>query len=85
MLRQLDFSVQEKKRKTDFKDGSHGGHLGFLIGTVLANFDLQVNLILPTKFQELPFPFNRRSKKYIFKMVPMVAILDLGSEHFIYF
>ena len=34
-------SVQEKKRKIDFQDGCHGGHLGFLIGTILAIFDLQ--------------------------------------------
>ena len=33
-------SVQEKKRKKDFQDGCHGGHLGFPIGTILAIFDL---------------------------------------------
>ena len=43
-----DLSVQEKKRKIDFQDGFHGGHLGFLIGTILAIFDLQVTLMLPT-------------------------------------
>ena len=32
-------SVQEKKQKIDFQDG---GHLGFLIGTILAIFDIQV-------------------------------------------
>ena len=37
------FSVQEnKQKKIDFQDGCHGGHLGFLIGTILATFDLQV-------------------------------------------
>ena len=41
-------SVREKKRKIDFQDGCHGGHLGFLIGTILAIFDLQVTLMLPT-------------------------------------
>ena len=35
----------------DFHDGRHGGHLGFLIRTILAIFDLQVTLILPTKFR----------------------------------
>ena len=40
-------SVQEKKRKIDFQDG---GHLGFPIGTILAIFDLQVTLMLPSKF-----------------------------------
>ena len=29
-----------KKRKIDFQDGCHGGHLGFPIGTILAIFDL---------------------------------------------
>ena len=39
-------SVQEKQ-KIDFQDGCHGGHLGFLIGMILAIFDLQVTLMLP--------------------------------------
>ena len=37
--------------KIDFQDGGHGGHLGFLIRTILAIFDLQVTLMLPTKFR----------------------------------
>ena len=41
-------SVQEKKRKIDFQDGCNGGQLGFLIGTILAIFALQVTLMLPT-------------------------------------
>ena len=44
-------SVQEKKRKIDFQDGCHGGHLEFLIGTILAIFDLHVTLMLPTYFK----------------------------------
>ena len=44
-------SVQEKRRKIAFQDGSHGAHLGFPIGTILAIFDLQVILMLPTKFR----------------------------------
>ena len=47
-------SVQEK-RKIDFQDG---GHLGFLIGTIWAIFDLQVILMLPTKFQVNWFQVN---------------------------
>ena len=43
--------VQENKRKIDFQDGCHGGHLGFPIRTILASFDLQVTLMLPNKFQ----------------------------------
>ena len=36
------------KQKIDFQDG---GHLGFLIGMILAIFDLQVTTMLPTKFR----------------------------------
>ena len=43
------FSVQEKN--IDFQDSSHGGIFGFSIGTTLAIFDLQVNPILPIKYQ----------------------------------
>ena len=49
-LESTGLSVQEKKRKIDFQDGGHGGHLGFPIGTILAIFDLQVTLIVPSKF-----------------------------------
>ena len=38
-------------RKIDFQNGVHGGHLGFPIGTILAIFDLQVTLMLPTRFR----------------------------------
>ena len=34
-------SVQEKKRKINFQDGGHGGHLRFRIGTILSSFALQ--------------------------------------------
>ena len=44
-------SVQEKKRKINFQDGGHGGHLGLLIETIFATFDLQDTLMLHTKFQ----------------------------------
>ena len=36
----------EGETKLDFQNGSHGGHLGFLIGTILAIFDLQVTPML---------------------------------------
>ena len=32
-----------RRSKTDFHDGRHGGHLGFLIGMFLAIFDLSVS------------------------------------------
>ena len=37
--------------KIDFQHGRHGGYLGFLIGTILATFVLQVSPMLPTKFR----------------------------------
>ena len=43
--------------KIDFQDGGHGGHLGFPIGTILAIFDLQVTLMLPSKFR-VKWPFS---------------------------
>ena len=47
----IGLSVQEKQRKLDFQDGGHGRHLGSLIGTILAILDLQVTLMLPSKFR----------------------------------
>ena len=35
-FKSIGLSVQAKNRKIGFQDGSHGGHLGFLIGTILA-------------------------------------------------
>ena len=49
-MKSIGRSVQEKRRKIYFHDGGHGGHLGFPIGTILATFDLQVTLMLPSKF-----------------------------------
>ena len=40
--------MQEKKQKIDFQNG---GHPGFPIGMRLDIFDLQVTLMLPTKFR----------------------------------
>ena len=39
------------------QDGHYGSHLGFPISRILAIFDLQVTLILPTKFA-LSWPFG---------------------------
>ena len=47
----IGLSVQEKKFKIDFQDGNCGDHIVFLIRRILANFDLKVIQILPTKFQ----------------------------------
>ena len=56
------------------QDGRHGGHLGFPIRMILAFFDLQVILMLPTKFLvSWPFGSKVEAKKKIFKIA---AILD---------
>ena len=47
----MGLPIQEKKFKIDLQDGNCGGHLVFLIGAILAIFDLQVTLMIPTKFQ----------------------------------
>ena len=79
-------SVQEKKRKIDFQDGSHGGHLGFPIGTILAIFDLQVTLMLPTKFpvnwllglgKKRKIDFQDGGDHLGFMIGTILAILDL--------
>ena len=55
---QLAFGFRRKSEKKK-KNSSchHGGHLGFPISRILAIFDLQVTLILPTK-SEVSWPFG---------------------------
>ena len=48
--------------KKDFQDGHHSGHLGFPISMILAIFDLQVTLMLPTKFG-VNWPFGSGEAK----------------------
>ena len=57
MSSQFAFWVKEK----NFKDGSHGMHFGFPIEKILAIFDLQVTLILPTKLR-VNWPFGSGEK-----------------------
>ena len=59
---QLAFQFRRRSETTDFK---HGGHLGLLIGTILAIFDVQVTPMLPTKFQvEWPFRAKYRFSRW---------------------
>ena len=53
-LESIGLSVQEKKFKIYFQNGSH---LGFSIRKILSIFDLQVTAILPTKFK-VNWPFS---------------------------
>ena len=69
-FQEIGLSVQEKKRKTDSQNGVQGGHLGFLIRMILANFVIQVTLMLPTKFP-VSWPFGSGEEtKNIFSRWP---------------
>ena len=73
----------------EFQDGHHGGHLGYLNGTILAILNLCVTVMPPIKFQ-LNRTGLRRCRLKNFKMAVLaailnnsrVAILDIGTERF---
>ena len=58
------------------------GHLGFLIRTILAIFDVQVIPLLPTKFQ-INWPFRSEEAKNRFSRWRPAWIYD--SNNFSYF
>ena len=68
---QLAFCLGEEVQIV-FQDGSHGGHLGFPIRTVLAIFDLQVILILPTQFQ-VNWPLASKEVQYRFSRLRLLG------------
>ena len=77
--------VQEK-RKIDFQDSGHGGHLGFLIGTILAIFDLQVTSMLPSKFGvNWPFGSGEEAKNRFSRWPPWRPSLIFDRHDFSYF
>ena len=72
------------KRKINFQDGHHGGHLGFLITMIFAISDLLVTPMLPTKFWVNWLFGLGEEVKYIFSRWPPwisdwndLAIFDL--------
>ena len=70
-LESTGLAVQEKKRKIDFQDGCHGGHLGFPIGMILPIFDQQVTPMLPSKFGvNWPFGSGEEAKNRFSKWRP---------------
>ena len=70
-LESIGLLVQEKKRKIDFQDDCHGSQLGFLIGTILAIFDLQVTPMLPSKFGvNWPFGSGEEAKNIFSRWRP---------------
>ena len=60
-FKSIGLLVQEKKRKIDFQDGRHCGHLGFLIGRILAIFDLQVTPMLRS-FKSIVLSVQKKQK-----------------------
>ena len=66
-MESIGLSVQEKSQKIDFQDGRHGGHLGFPIGTILATFDLQVTLMLPSKLESIGLSVQEKKRKIDFQ------------------
>ena len=85
-LESIGLSVQEKKRKIDFQDGRHGGHLGFPIGTILAIFDLQVTLMLPSKFGvNWPFGSGEETKNRFSRWRPWRPSWISDRHDFSYF
>ena len=52
-----------EEAKLDFQDGGHGGHLGFLIRTILGTFDLQVARCFLPSFESIGIGVRRRSEK----------------------
>ena len=82
----IGLSVQEKKRKIDFQDGCHGGHLGFPIGMILAIFDLQVTPMLPSKFGvNWPFGSGKEAKNRFPRWLPWRPSWISNQHDFSYF
>ena len=62
----IGISVQEEKRKIDFQDCGHGGHFGFLIGTIFAIFDLQVTWCFLPSFKLTGLLVQKKKRKIDF-------------------
>ena len=63
-----------------------GGHLGFQIGTILADFNLQVTLMLPTKFQvNWPFDSGEEAKNRFSRWLPWWPSWISDQNYFSYF
>ena len=79
-------SFQKEKRKIDFQDGCHGGHLGFPIGTILAIFDLQVIPMLLSKFGvNWPFGSAKEAKNRFSRWLPWRSSWISDRHNFSYF
>ena len=85
-LESIGLLVQEKKQKIDFQHGRHGSHLWFLIGMILAVFDLQVTQMLPTKFWvNWPFGSGEEVKNRFSRWLPWRPSSFYDRHDFSYF
>ena len=83
---QLSFRFRRRSKKIDFQDGCHGGHLGFPIGTILAIFDLQVALMLPSRFGvNWPFGSGEEAKNRFSRWQPWWPSWISDRHDFSYF
>ena len=84
-IQSIGVSVQEKKRIIDFQDFSHGGCLGFPIGTILAIFDHQVSRCFLPSFKSIGLFVQEKKAKidlnddgyFGFSMATVLAIFYL--------
>ena len=65
--------------KTDFQDSGCGGHLGFLINTILAHFNPKSCCYRASVGSNRPKVWEEMSKIDFFKMAVVAAILDFRS------
>ena len=72
--------------KIDFQDGHHGGHLGFMISTIVAIFDvIHVTPMLPSKFG-VNWPFSSGEAKNRFsRWLPWQPSWISDRQDFSYF
>ena len=83
---QLAFGFRKRSEKKIFQDGHHRSHLGLLISTILAIFDLQVTLMLPTKFGvNWPFGSGDAAKNRFSRWRPCRPSWISDRIHFSYF
>ena len=83
---QLAFGFSRRSEKKDFQNGHHCGHLGFPISRILAIFDLQVTLILPTKFGvNWPFGAGNEVKNRFSRWRPWQPSWISDQNNFSYF
>ena len=79
----IGLSVQEKKQKIAFQDGRH---LGVLIRMIVAIFDLQATLTLPTKFGvNWPFGSGEEAKNRFLRQRPWQSSWISDQNNFSYF